>query len=338
MLLKPAFLLLFAAQALAVEPGRTVALVFEPASAADAARVGELRRLTASALTSRGLKVVRFEGTYDAPSLAEGRAALEEARRASLADTQLRHAAATEALFTRALLGLKAGLGEASVLELNEVFRGLALTRLAQDDRALARGFVRTALFLDPKLTERDFMVSLPLRDLFREVSAGTSSLSVAPLRVESTPKGAEVYVNDELRGTTPLVIGDLRQGTHLVRIRKDGYYAHGWLVDLNGATTSRADLKPLPGRAHAEELTRALRDPRRNVDPTFVDAAVAELRGLYRCTDLIIVTVKKTKAGWDLSGLVAPRKDDGRPVAASLVGDATLLTKVAGLTVTWLP
>ncbi len=43
-------------------------------------------------------------------------------------------------------------------------------------------------------------------------------------LEIRSDPSGADAYVNDVLRGTTPLVLADLIPGPHRIRIEKDGY------------------------------------------------------------------------------------------------------------------
>lgn len=43
-------------------------------------------------------------------------------------------------------------------------------------------------------------------------------------LEVDSRPQGARVFVDDELRGETPITVRDVRPGIHTLRIEKDGY------------------------------------------------------------------------------------------------------------------
>ncbi len=43
-------------------------------------------------------------------------------------------------------------------------------------------------------------------------------------LKITSDPVGADVYLNGELKGTTPLNLAGLRGGTHRLKITKKGY------------------------------------------------------------------------------------------------------------------
>ena len=46
----------------------------------------------------------------------------------------------------------------------------------------------------------------------------------VGQLAIDSRPPGAKVYVDGKLMGNTPLALGDVRAGEHVVRIEQDGY------------------------------------------------------------------------------------------------------------------
>jgi len=45
-----------------------------------------------------------------------------------------------------------------------------------------------------------------------------------AELVVESRPQGATVLIDGRPVGTTPVTLGDVRVGSHAVRIERDGY------------------------------------------------------------------------------------------------------------------
>lgn len=47
----------------------------------------------------------------------------------------------------------------------------------------------------------------------------------VGSLSVNSTPSAASVYVDDALKGVTPLLVSNLLEGTHSVKVSKSGYY-----------------------------------------------------------------------------------------------------------------
>ncbi len=55
-----------------------------------------------------------------------------------------------------------------------------------------------------------------------------------ATLQIRSDPSGAEVYVNSEYKGTTPVKISGLNPGTARVMLRKHGYLRHQSSVRLN--------------------------------------------------------------------------------------------------------
>jgi hypothetical protein len=64
-------------------------------------------------------------------------------------------------------------------------------------------------------------------------------------LIVNSTPEGAEVFVNNQLAGSTPLVMRSQPVGSRAVRVRLDGYsaWSRGVRVVANTSTTISAQL-----------------------------------------------------------------------------------------------
>lgn len=64
------------------------------------------------------------------------------------------------------------------------------------------------------------------------------------PIRVESQPPGAQVLVDGERRGLTPLVLEHMA-GRPRLRLERDGYSAWEGQVVANGAVTVRAELVP---------------------------------------------------------------------------------------------
>lgn len=54
--------------------------------------------------------------------------------------------------------------------------------------------------------------------------AAGEPSVFVGSLNIASTPEGADVFVNQEYVGRTPLNLANVRAGSKVVRIERDGY------------------------------------------------------------------------------------------------------------------
>ena len=317
-----------------------MALVLTPARK-DAGQVAELARILESSMDTRGIERRRLLAPFDSVGLAEGREQLGEARRTIAADHRLQHIAEAEALLTRALLNVKGALGAVDKAEVVEIYRGLALTRAEAGDRRLGGDYLRTATHLAPTLTEADFSNSRKLRDLFRELQASYGTLKPCRLRVESSPPGAEVYLGDELMGYTPLTIEGLKEGTRLVRLRLDGFYSHGWLSDVSpaGQVRLRHKLRPLGGSKRAEGWIRALTSAKTwKKKPELAVEAADGLRRLFRATDLVVATVKRTKTGYVLSGAVAPKGKPARRMEAALPIDASLIKNVRTLGYEWLP
>jgi hypothetical protein len=71
-------------------------------------------------------------------------------------------------------------------------------------------------------------------------------SASPASLRVESRPTGARVFVDRKLVGTTPLVLGEVTPGSHMVWLELDGY--RRWIAPVKvvaGQSRVAASLEP---------------------------------------------------------------------------------------------
>ena len=335
--------LLTAATAVADEsaPQRRIGLLLVPERSSDAARVGQLTTLLTTELERRGVERARMIGPYDPTALSEGRTLLSEARTVLSSDHRMQRASESEGLLTRAFFGLKSALGDATLEELTEVHVGMAMTRLADGDRRLASSYLRTAMNLNAELAEGDFFGNSAMRDLFRELKAGASTLGSGSVRVQTEPAGAEVYLGDELKGYSPLSL-ELTQGTHLIRILKDGYYTYGWLTEVRSSpTTLRKDLQPMGGRSRlAQHVTylRSSRNWRRRSSEEARTEAAAGIRRLLRCTDLVVATVRRTRDAYRLSGAIAPQGQAVERLQLELAVDATLLDRIRVLAVEWAP
>ncbi len=62
---------------------------------------------------------------------------------------------------------------------------------------------------------------------------------------VNSTPQGAEIYINDELRGVSPITVSNLKPGEYKIGMKKEGFSSYETKVELNGlfSPTIKAEL-----------------------------------------------------------------------------------------------
>ena len=85
-----------------------------------------------------------------------------------------------------------------------------------------------------------------PSREIVQSQRAGTAAY-VGTLSIDASPGGA-VFINRKPAGQTPLRISDLKAGSHLVWIERDGYRRFTRVVQVPADRVSRlfADLEPL--------------------------------------------------------------------------------------------
>ncbi len=84
--------------------------------------------------------------------------------------------------------------------------------------------------------------------DLARELRVAAGGAALPSLRVTSTPGGAHVYVDGELRGASPLDITRLPEGSHVVRIAASGYEDYEQTIGLPEFRSLDVQLEPLAG------------------------------------------------------------------------------------------
>src|SRR6185295_13970482 len=61
---------------------------------------------------------------------------------------------------------------------------------------------------------------------------------------IESEPAGADVYLDDQFRGQTPVQLKSMQAGSHRVRITKEGYEALVQELRLSRGETASLDVR----------------------------------------------------------------------------------------------
>lgn len=80
---------------------------------------------------------------------------------------------------------------------------------------------------LNPKRYGKDFIA------LRATVATSRSSVLRGSATVKSRPAGARVYVDGEFQGYTPMTVGPMQVGKHLLRLDRPGFRQHGELVEI---------------------------------------------------------------------------------------------------------
>ena len=81
--------------------------------------------------------------------------------------------------------------------------------------------------------------------------AAGTSSPLLGALQVSSTPSGATLVFDNVNEGTTPVTVQNILAGSHMISLRKEGYYYYNADVAIAAGktTTVSASLYRYPCR-----------------------------------------------------------------------------------------
>ena len=108
--------------------------------------------------------------------------------------------------------------------------------------RSQVEAVVMRTLAKDPQYRYQD------AAELARELRVAAGGAVLPSLRVTSSPGGAQVYVDGELRGASPLDITRLPEGSHVVRIVASGYEDYEQTIGLPEFRSLDVQLEPLAG------------------------------------------------------------------------------------------
>jgi hypothetical protein len=140
-------------------------------------------------------------------------------------------------------------------LQANPVVVPPAGAALSQDEPAAEPVAAAAAVMIDASPIQT-VAATMPIEQPPVEVEAESPAPRrragyVGTLAIDADPNGAVVLINRKIMGRTPLRLTELRAGSHLVWIEREGY--RRWtgvvLVPANQVTRVNADLQPLAPR-----------------------------------------------------------------------------------------
>lgn len=309
---------------------RRLALFVVPKSRSDetaALLLKGLFRTLADRLQAAGIERAATSPVEDPGAIARVRAAVEDGRKALDAN---RWAEALKA-FTEAEQGLQGALGVADRALVARVYKGLGVALAGLHRLDEARRAMHRSLAVYPNQDAASYAYSLDTRNLFSQVQREVQDLPNGALVVSTTPEAAEVYVDYEFRGFSPVRVAGLTAGDHLVTAWLEGHQVFASFATVQGGADDRvdADLKTTSAttaiRANIAVALRAMGKGRP------VDDAAAGLAAATDATDVVFLRVAQAPGGFVLSGF--HRGPAGvRPVQATLQRDATLVQSAQAL------
>jgi tetratricopeptide (TPR) repeat protein len=144
--------------------------------------------------------------------------------------------------YRKAETALATGLPLAPRALVARVYKGLGLS-LQQNRRQMqAKEMVRRAVLLWPGQKQSEYAYNLETKNLFLQIQREVVDSPTGSLMVETSDPGAEVYVDYEFRGFSPIQVKDLTTGDHLVQVFLDGFNAEARFATVRGGAEERVD------------------------------------------------------------------------------------------------
>ena len=95
------------------------------------------------------------------------------------------------------------------------------------------------------------FLKSRDVKVLIQAMSNIKPQVTYGAVKIESYPKGATVKIDSTVRGVTPLIIGKLKPGIHMVEISNQGYESQVFKVLVKSGVTTVKTVQLIPARTY---------------------------------------------------------------------------------------
>ena len=217
-----------------------------------------------------------------------------------------------------------------------KLYKGLGLAQLGLKKPEFAKRAIRLSNVLYPGQKPGEYAYNLEARNLFASVLRDMETASNGTLAISSRPvAGAQVYVNYEFRGVSPVNVAGLSEGDHLVTLYAPGYNAFSQVVAVPGGAQLPLDANLVPS-TRGKELKAALSD----LSGALAKGRPGEVEGqrvadLSVATDVIYLEVSSDAKGFAVNGVHVQGGKGAAiqqtlPKDARLVGDAQNLLEEA--------
>jgi hypothetical protein len=175
---------------------------------------------------------------------------------------------------------------------------------LSGDSELGSDAFRQVALFdkrrtLDPKLFPPSMI------DIFKRVKSEVAASPVGMVQLKSNPPAADVYLNGVYKGVTPLTLAKVPEGTHFVRLEKDGYLPWGQLVDFFATHEERVEAT-LQASAGLDQFKKRSAKLLGDLDDDPPKAAVVQFGQWLGVDRLVVLQVKQRGSDVTAEALLA--------------------------------
>lgn len=275
------------AQVATGDSGRTLGIVIAPRKKGDgtaAMVVRGLLRGVADRMVSQGVKRAPVSPVDNPVPVADIEALVTQGAQA-MTDGRWKEALD---IYRKAEESLQTVLPLAPRAVVARVYKGLGLA-LQQNRRQMqAKEMVRRAVLVWPGQKQAEFAYNLETKNLFLQIQREVYDSPTGSLMVETSDPEAEVYVDYEFRGFSPIEVPNLTTGDHLVTVFLDGYNAESRFATVRGGATERVDFL-MAESLNAVEIADGVKAvSRRTARSGVAEPAIAKMARAAGATDLL--------------------------------------------------
>lgn len=317
-----------AAHAAERRPVRRVALFVMPDKRAGSGEAKVLRSLMREELRKlRGVVAVGANGD-PAESAATAIGPGVEAGFRALND---REGDKAEALFKKAYDAISTYRGPLDKRLMARILKGYGVASAMTGRASNAEQMMGASLNLWPDQQASEYGWTMDTRTAFREVERSQAEAATGSVEISSDPDGAEVRIDGELKGFTPLEVKGLAAGQHWVEATIDGYYRGGQFVAVPAGDASIAHV-PLDAVPNRRTIDAALSNVQRLIRGAQVAAPLGDVRRLAGADVVIAMEVDKVRGSYELSGWMLGSGGPPVRVSGTFAEDANLLANLQGM------
>ncbi len=132
------------------------------------------------------------------------------------------------------------------ISKVTEVLMLLGAAQIMNGEEKPGARRLSQAIALEPKIEPDPRVFNPEMRAVFQDAATKLAKKSPGGLSINSTPGFAEVYLDGRFVGVTPVVLEQVVEGRHYVRVVREGYRPWGKVVEVTAQseTTETATLK----------------------------------------------------------------------------------------------
>ncbi|MGM0577337.1 MAG: PEGA domain-containing protein [Myxococcota bacterium] len=180
--------------------------------------------------------------------------------------------------------------------------KGLGVARVMAGQMRAGKDMMRASLNLWPEQIPPEYGYTLDVLNAFKDVQRQRTEQASGSVDVVTEPAGAEVRIDGEVRGYSPVSVPDLAPGMHWVQAQLDGYVRQGSLVEVPSGEAEQVRYS-LQARQDHDAYSDVMGDVQRRFGSRrVVGRANPKLIDMLRADDVLLVQVDPRGNGYRLT------------------------------------